>query len=318
MVDAQNVAPMRKTTRLRRLLAGDDVVVSPGVYDGYSIRLAERAGFLTASTSGAGIANARLGVQDTGMMSLHENVAACRAMADSVAIPLMADADTGYGNAVTVFQVVRLFEDAGVVGINIEDQEFPKRCGHIKGKELIHPMEMAKKIEAAKKGQRDPDFIINARTDAIAIEGIEGAIRRGKIYAEAGADMLFPDAVRGEDDIRRLCEAVPIPISINIGFGIRNRPTTPLIPVKRLGALGVRRVSVPRMLPAAAIHAMTDSLRLLRHSIETGEVVDRPDLLASIEDIKQLMDYETLEKLEDELLLPEQLFRKYQAEKARI
>jgi len=318
MVDGQDGAVARRTTRLRRLLAGDQVVVSPGVYDGYSIRLAERAGFLTASTSGAGIANARLGVQDTGMMSLHENVAACRAMADSVAIPLMADADTGYGNAVTVFQVVRLFEDAGVVGINIEDQEFPKRCGHMQGKELIHPMEMAKKIEAAKKGQRDPDFIINARTDAIAVEGIEGAIRRARIYAEAGADMLFPDAVRGEDDIRRLCEAVPIPISINIGFGIRNRPTTPLIPVQRLRALGVRRVSVPRMLPAAAIRAMTESLRLLRHSIETGEVVDRPDLLASIDEIKQLMDYEALERLEDELLLPEQIFRKYQAEKARL
>ena len=318
MVDRKNDAGLRKTTRLRQLLVGDQVVVSPGVYDGYSIRLVERAGFLTASTSGAGVANARLGVQDTGLMSLHENIAACRAMAESVAIPLMADADTGYGNAVTVFQVTRLFEEAGVVGINIEDQEFPKRCGHMKGKELIHPMEMAKKIEAAKKGQRDPDFIVNARTDAIAVEGIEGAIRRAKIYAEAGADMLFPDAVRGEDDIKRLCDAVPIAISINIGFGIRSRPTTPLIPVKRLRELGVRRVSVPRMLPAAAIKAMTESLRLLRHSVETGEVVDRPDLLASIDDIKQLMDYETLERLEDELLLPEQLFRKYQAEKAKI
>lgn len=318
MMNEQNVAVIRKTTRLRRLLAEDQVVVSPGVYDGYSIRLAEQAGFLTASTSGAGVANARLGVQDTGLMSLHENIAACRAMAGSVSIPLMADADTGYGNAVTVFQVTRLFEEAGVVGINIEDQEFPKRCGHMKGKELIHPMEMAKKIEAAKNGQRDPDFIINARTDAIVVEGIEGAIKRAKIYAEAGADMLFPDAVRGEDDIKRLCDAVPIPISINIGFGIRNRPTTPLIPVRRLRELGVKRVSVPRMLPAAAIKAMAEALRLLRHSVETGEVVDRPDLLASIDDIKQLMDYAELERLENELLLPEQIFRKYQAEKAQI
>lgn len=315
---AEGSTVLRRTTRLRRLLAGDEVVVSPGVYDGYSIRLAERAGFLTASTSGAGVANSRLGVQDTGLMSLHENVGACRAMAATASIPLMADADTGYGNAVTVFQVVRLFEEAGVVGVNIEDQEFPKRCGHMKGKELIHPMEMAKKIEAAVKGRRDGDFIINARTDAIAVEGIEGAVKRAKIYAEAGADMLFPDAVRGEDDIRRLVDAVPIPVSINIGFGIRNRPTTPLIPVKRLKQLGVRRVSVPRMLPAAAIRAMTEALRLLRHSVETGEVIDRPDMLASIDEIKQLMDYEVLERLEEELLLPEQLFRKYQAEKATI
>ncbi len=310
--------PLRRTTRMRRLLASGDIVVSPGVYDGYSLRLAERAGFHAASTSGAGIANSRLGVHDTGLMSLHENIEACRALAATAAIPLMADADTGYGNAVTVFQVVRMFEDAGVVGINIEDQESPKRCGHMKGKELIHPMEMAKKIEAAVKGRRDAEFIVNARTDAIAVEGIEGAVRRARIYAVAGADMIFPDAVRGEDDIRRLVEAVPVPISINIGFGIRSRPTTPLIPTRRLQELGVRRVSVPRMLPAAAIHAMTSALQLLRHSVETGEIVDRPDLLASIDDIKDLMDYATLERLEEELLLPEQLFRKYQAETARI
>lgn len=312
---ADGTAP-RPTTRLRSLLVAGDLVVSPGVYDGYSLRLAERAGFLTASTSGAGVANSRLGVQDTGLMSLHENLAACRALADTATIPLMADADTGYGNAVTVYQVVRLFEDAGVAGINIEDQDFPKRCGHMKGKELIHPMEMARKIEAAAKGRRDADFIINARTDAIAVEGIEGAIRRAKLYAEAGADMIFPDAVRSEDDIRRLVEAVPVPVSINIGFGIRSRPTTPLIPFPRLRELGVRRVSVPRMLPAAAIRAMTEALRLLRHSMETGEVIDRPDLLASIDDIKALMDYETLERLESELLLPEQLYRKYRAEQA--
>lgn len=308
----------RSTTRLRRLLAGDEVVVSPGVYDGYSLRLAERAGFRTASTSGAGIANSRLGVQDTGLLSLHENLAACRALAAATSLPLMADADTGYGNAVTVFHVVRMFEDAGLAGLNIEDQEFPKRCGHMQGKELIHPLEMAKKIEAAAKGRRDPDFIINARTDAIAVEGIEQAIRRAKTYADAGADMLFPDAVRSEDDIARLVEAVPIPISINIGFGIRGRPTTPLIPLPRLKQLGVARVSVPRMLPAAAIQAMRGALALLRHSIETGEVIDRPDLLASIDDIKALMDYEGLERLEQELLLPEQLLRKYQSETARI
>lgn len=306
------------TARMRALLASGRIVVSPGVYDGYSLRLVERAGFAAASTTGAGLANSRLGVQDTGIMSLHQNLDACRALAATATIPLMADADTGYGNAVTVFQVVRMFEDAGVAGLNIEDQDFPKRCGHLKGKELIHPMEMARKIEAAAKGRRDDRFIINARTDAIAVEGIDGAIARLKLYAEAGADMVFPDAVRGEDDIRRIVDAVPVPVSINIGFGIRNRPTTPLIPLPRLEALGVRRVSVPRMLPAAAIRAMDQALRLLKQSVETGEIIDRPDLLASIDDIKALMDYDALERLETELLLPEQLYRKYKAEQARI
>ncbi len=310
--------PEPAAARMRALLASGTIVVSPGVYDGYSLRLVERAGFLAASTTGAGLANSRLGVQDTGIMSLHQNLDACRALAATTTIPLMADADTGYGNAVTVHQVVRMFEDAGVAGINIEDQDFPKRCGHLKGKELIHPMEMARKIEAAAKGRRDDRFIINARTDAIAVEGIEGAIARLKLYAEAGADMVFPDAVRSEHDIQRIVDAVPVPVSINIGFGIRNRPTTPLIPVPRLQAIGVRRVSVPRMLPAAAIRAMEQALLLLKRSVETGEIIDRPDLLASIDDIKALMDYEALERLETELLLPEQLYRKYKAEQARI
>lgn len=310
---------VRKTTQMRGLLAvPGKVLVSPGVYDGYSAKLAERAGFQAISTTGAGIANSRLGVQDTGVMSLHQNLEACRAIAAAVSIPLMADADTGYGNAVTVYQVVRLFEESGVVGINIEDQEFPKRCGHMQGKELIHPLEMARKIEAAAAGRRDGDFIINARTDAIAVEGIEAAVERAKLYASAGADMIFPDTVRSEEDIRRLVDAVPIPVSINIGFGIRSRPTTPLIPMPRLAALGVRRVSVPRMLPAAAIRAMEQALALFRHSIETGEVVDRPDLLASIEDIKALMDYAELERLEERFLLPDHLLHKYGSERVKI
>jgi 2-methylisocitrate lyase-like PEP mutase family enzyme len=313
------VEAVRRTTQMRGLLAQmGKVLVSPGVYDGYSAKLAERAGFQAISTTGAGIANSRLGVQDTGVMSLHQNLEACRAIAAAVSIPLMADADTGYGNAVTVYQVVKLFEDAGVVGINIEDQEFPKRCGHMQGKELIHPLEMARKIEAAAAGRRDRDFIINARTDAIAVEGIEAAVERAKLYASAGADMIFPDTVRNEDDIRRLVDAVPTPVSINIGFGIRSRPTTPLIPMPRLAALGVRRVSVPRMLPAAAIRAMEQALALFRHSIETGEVVDRPDLLASIEDIKALMDYAELERLEERFLLPDHLLQKYGGARVNI
>lgn len=316
---ADGAEAVRRTTHMRNLLAvPGKVLVSPGVYDGYSAKLAERAGFQAISTTGAGIANSRLGVQDTGVMSLHQNLEACRAIAAAVSIPLMADADTGYGNAVTVYQVVRLFEEAGVVGINIEDQEFPKRCGHMQGKELIHPLEMARKIEAAAAGRRDRDFIINARTDAIAVEGIEAAVERAKLYASAGADMIFPDTVRSEEDIRRLVDAVPIPVSINIGFGIRSRPTTPLIPMPHLAALGVRRVSVPRMLPAAAIRAMEQALALFRHSMETGEVVDRPDLLASIEDIKALMDYAELERLEERFLLPDHLLQKYGSERVKI
>lgn len=303
---------MTMTRRMRALINDRRICISPGVYDGYSVRLAERMGCATASTSGAGIANSRLGKSESlGVMSLMENVDACRAIAAAVDIPVMADADTGYGNAVTVFQTVQYFEAAGVAGINIEDQSYPKRCGHYAGKELIDAREMAKKIEAAVSARRDADFIIVARTDALAVEGIDGALRRAKLYAQAGADLIFPDAVKDEEQIKRFVGEAGIPITINMGLGIRSRATTPLIPVRRLEEIGVARVSLPRMLPAAAIAGMKKALELMQGSVESGEVVDRPDLLVGIEEIMALIGDDQVSALEKRFLLPEQLERKY-------
>ncbi len=289
---------MSKTKQMRKLLAGDDLIISPGVFDGYSLRLVEQAGFLTASTSGAALVNSRFSQPDIGIMGLLDNAQACAHLARSVSIPLMADADTGYGNAVTVHHTIQYFEEAGVVGVNLEDQVWPKRCGHMEGKAIIPAAEMAKKIEAACNARKDDNFVIVARTDALAIEGIEGAIDRAKLYQKAGADMVFPDAIRGEDDINRIVDALDIPITVNMGFGIRSRPTTPLIAIPRLKELGVKRVSLPRMLPAAAMHAMSQALHIMRESAETGEVVDRQDLLYGIEDITQLMGYPAVRELE--------------------
>ncbi|ARP95674.1 isocitrate lyase/PEP mutase family protein [Bordetella genomosp. 13] len=293
---------MTSAQKFRQLLQSGEFIVSPGVYDGYSIRLVEAAGFKTACTSGAAVSNALLGVPDIGVMGLTENVNHCRNLARSVSIPLTADADTGYGNPVNVFHTVRLFEEAGVAGVNLEDQVSPKRCGHMPGKDVVPQEEMVRKIEAACQARRDDAFVIVARTDALAVEGIEGAVRRAKAYAAAGADMLFPDAVRSADDIKRIVDAAGIPVSINMGFGIRNRPTTPLIPLPELKALGVRRISLPRMLPAAAIRSMTQALQVMRQVMETGEPADRPDLLASIEDIMELMGYKDARALEARLL----------------
>ncbi|MBI3068810.1 MAG: isocitrate lyase/PEP mutase family protein [Betaproteobacteria bacterium] len=306
---------LTRIQRMRTLLKAGKIIVSPGVYDGYSARLVEKMGFKAASTTGAGITNSRLGQPDIGIMSLLENVEACRHLAHSVSIPLMADADTGYGNAVTVYHAVQYFEAAGVVGINLEDQVSPKRCGHMQGKEMIDAREMAKKIEAAVKAKKDPDFIINARTDAVAVEGLEAAIARAKLYVAAGADMVFPDAVRSEDQIQRFVDGVKAPVSINMGFGIRSRPTTPLIPIKRLEQLGVARVSIARMLPAAALGGMKKALELMLDSIASGNVHDRPDLLAGIEEITDLMGYERIAELESRFLLEEQIERKYGAAK---
>jgi len=310
---------VKKTQRLRELLRTSRPLVSPGIYDGYSLRLVEAMGFKTAATTGSGLTNSLLVQPDIGILSMLENAAACRHLARSVAIPLMADADTGYGNAVTVYHAVQYFEEAGVVGINIEDQVWPKRCGHMRGKDVIGVREMCKKIEAAVKAKKDPDFIINARTDSIAVEGIEGAVRRAKEYAAAGADMIYPDATRSEDDIRRIVEAVPDhPVNINMGFGVRSRPTTPLVSLKRLKELGVARVSCPRMLTAAAISGMRKALEQMKRCIETGEIADRPDLLAGMEEITALAGYDAVDRLEQEFTLPEDLEKRYGGEKGYV
>ncbi len=297
---------------LRDLIAAGDLIIAPGVYDGYSARLVEAAGFESAATSGAAVSNSRLGIDDIGVMDLAENVGHCRHLASTLSIPLTADADTGYGNPMNVHYTVQQFEQAGVAGINIEDQVHPKRCGHMPGKEVIPLIEMVKKIEAACLARKDDAFVIIARTDALAIEGIEGTLARVRAYVEAGADMIFPDAARSEDDIKAIVEAAgSTPVTINMGFGIRARPTTPLIPLPVLKTIGVRRVSLPRMLPAAAILGMSRALDCMKESIRTGVPADRPDLVVGIDDIMQLMGYDEMRALEKRLLSTEALEAKY-------
>lgn len=303
-----------KAATLRMYLRESRPLVSPGIYDCYSARLVEASGFKTAATTGAGLSNAVLGAPDIGLFGLRDNLDVCRNIARSVSIPIMADADTGYGNAVTVYHVVQYFEEAGVVGVNIEDQLMPKRCGHMRGKELIDPREMVKKIEAGQKAKRDKDFVINARTDAIAVEGIEGTIARVREYVAAGADMIYPDAIRNEDDIQRVIDvAGEVPVNINMGFGLRSRPTSPLIPLSRLKALGVARVSLPRFMTAAALSGMQKAIAALKQCMETGELADRPDLLVGMETITGLFGYDRIAQLESEFLYEEQLAAKYES-----
>ncbi|CAH1665701.1 Phosphoenolpyruvate phosphomutase [Hyphomicrobiales bacterium] len=298
----------------RALLNSGEFIVSPGVYDGYSARLVEAAGFKSACTSGAAIANAILGVEDLGMLGLNENVNHCRQLARSIAIPLTCDADNGYGNPMNVHYTVQMFEEAGVAGVNLEDQVSPKRCGHMPGKEVVSKEEMVKKIEAACLARRDDDFVIIARTDALAVEGLDATLERIRAYVAAGADAIFPDAVKGEDQIARVVEAAGgKPVSINMGFGIRPRPTTPLIPLPRLKELGVRRISLPRMLPAAAIRAMREALSVMRGVMETGVPADRSDLLVGIDEIWNLMGFPAMQALEKQLLTTDHYETKYKA-----
>jgi 2-methylisocitrate lyase-like PEP mutase family enzyme len=300
-------------SKFRELLSRGGLIVAPGVYDGYSARLVEKAGFEMAATTGAGISNSLLGIDDIGVMGLSENVDHCRMLARTLSIPLTADADNGYGNPMNVHYTVQMFEAAGLAGINIEDQVHPKRCGHMPGKEVVPLVEGVKKIEAACLARRDDAFAIIARTDALAIEGVEGMLLRARAYAEAGADMIFADAVRSEDQIKRLVDAARVPVTVNMGFGIRARPTTPLMSIKRLAEIGVRRVTLPRMLPAAAIHGMTRALEAMKEVIASGEPADRPDLLVDMDAIMRLMDYDAMRALEGRLLTTAALETKYGA-----
>jgi 2-methylisocitrate lyase-like PEP mutase family enzyme len=284
--------------RMRDLLAKPEIMVCPGIYDGFSARLVEQMGFHTAAISGAGLSEANLGWADVGIMGYEENVHASAALAACTTIPLSADADTGYGNAMNVYFTIQGFERAGLACVMIEDQVSPKRCGHMEGKQVISAEEGVEKIRAACEARRDPDFMIKARTDATAIHGVGEAIRRLNLYAEAGADILFADALLSAEDIGTVARNVSKPLSVNMGFGIRQRPTTPLISARQLQDMGVKAVSYPRLLTAAAIQGMKNALGVLTQSLDEERVIDRPDLLVSFADLNTLMGLPQIKDLE--------------------
>ena len=299
---------MKKTTLFRRLIEAEEILVQPGVYDGFSARLIQQMGFKSGSISGAGLSESTLGWADVGILSYEANVSRSRDIAACVDIPLSADADTGYGNAVNVFFTVRGFEAAGVDGIMLEDQVSPKRCGHMDGKEVISAEEGVEKIRAAVEARRDPDFIIKARTDS---HGVKEAIRRLNLYAEAGADLLFADALLRKDDIALVAREVSKPLSVNMGFGIRARPTTPLLSARELQDVGVAVASYPRLLTSAAIMGMRNALGVLKQSIEEGRVIERPEFAVSFQEINDLMGLGTIRDLEQKFLTKDQLASKY-------
>jgi 2-methylisocitrate lyase-like PEP mutase family enzyme len=311
----QSVLAESPAGRLRTLIDAPDILVLPGVFDGFSARLVEKMGYTAAFITGSGISESRLGQPDVGLMGLEENVAAARAIALCSHLLLLADADTGYGNPINVHHTVRAFERAGAAGLMLEDQVWPKRCGHLKGKEVISAEEMVQKIRAAADARVDPDFVIKSRTDVLATHGLAEAIRRLNLYAEAGADLLFADAAMSADDIGTIAKNVVKPLSVNMGFGIRQRSTTPLLSARQLQDLGVAVVIYPRLLTACALQGMKNGLDLLKQSLDSGKVVDRPDALVSFEELHDIMGMHEIEALEQRFLTPEQLETKYGSER---
>jgi 2-methylisocitrate lyase-like PEP mutase family enzyme len=248
--------------------------------------------------SGAGVSESLLGWADRGVLTFDDNLRVCSALADCTSIPLLADADTGYGNALNVHFVVRAFEKAGVAAISIEDQVWPKRCGHMSGKAVIPVDEMVQKIMAAVDARRDPNFLIRARTDAAATGGVSEAIDRLCRYGEAGADIVFADALLSAADIEKVARSVPKPLSVNMGFGLMSRGTTPLLTPKQLQALGVSTVSYPRMLTSAALRGMKNALAAFSENLNAPAPSERPELLVNFDELNALMGLEELDALE--------------------
>lgn len=289
-----------KRRRYRALIEAPEILVGPGVYDGFSARLVESMGFEFGFVSGAGISEGALGWPDVGIMGLEDNLSRSRALANCTSIALQADADTGYGNAVNVHFTVKAFEQAGLAGVMIEDQVWPKRCGHMKGKDVISAAEAAQKIRAAADAREDPDFVIMARTDSYATHGMDEVRRRMDLFAEAGADLLFADALLSAEDIELAASHAPKPLTVNMGFGLRKRSTTPLVSARDLQSMGVAVVIYPRLLTAAALKGMQNAIQALIQTNEREEVVERDDLLSSFDEILDLTGAGYVQALEDE------------------
>jgi len=253
---------MRVTTRLRELLAGPDLVVAPGAYDALSARLIARAGFPAVYMTGFGTAASVLGQPDVGLLTMSEMVSRAAALAAVVGdLPLIADADTGYGNPINVRRTIREYERAGVAAVHIEDQVWPKKCGHMEGKQVIPLNEMVQKIHAAVDARQDPDFVIIARTDANAVHGFEDALQRGQAYHEAGADVVFIEAPRSIAELKAIAQTFP---NAPLLFNWAESGKTPLLTLNEIQTLGYKLVIFPVSMLFAATYAMLSLLDVLK------------------------------------------------------
>jgi len=253
---------MKKTAYLRQLISQPEMLVAPGAYDGITARLTEQAGFPAVYMTGAGTSMAR-GFPDFGLLSMSEMVDNAAVMARTVAIPVISDADTGYGNELNVTRTVREFEARGVAGIHIEDQVSPKRCGHLDGKEIIAQNEFISKIRAAVAARRDPDFLIIARTDSRAVAGFDEAVSRANAAMAAGADVAFVEAVQSTEELALVPKRVNGPCLLNVVPGGK----TPRVNMQDAQALGYRIAILPGLLLTAVMVAADQALRAVK---ETG------------------------------------------------
>ena len=278
--------------RLRDALASDEVLIAPGCYDGLTALLIEQAGFSCAYLSGASVAFTRLGRPDLGLTTLTEVADTVACIRDRVALPLIVDGDNGFGNALNVKRTVRLFERMGASAIQLEDQQMPKRCGHLEGKQLITADEMCGKIRAALDARASDDTVIVARTDAVAVHGLDDALKRATAYVAAGADVLFVESPGSIDQLRQIGSELgaQVPLLANMVEGGK----TPLVPAPELGAMGYRVVIHPGAMVRVLSRAGAQYLAALQRDGTTANILD------TMNDFNQLNDLIGTQALLDE------------------
>lgn len=296
---------MKNSTRLRQALSERRAVIVPGCHDALSAKVIESCGFEAIQISGFGVAGSLLGKPDVGLVQMKDVLDTAWNIVQSVSIPVMADADTGGGNAINAAWVTERLIGMGTAGMNIEDQDFPKRCGHMEGKEVVPAEEMVGKIKACAevRDRLDSDYVINARTDALAVHGLDEAIRRCNLYLEAGADIVFIDAIARRTEIETALKGIKGPLSVNLMDGVTGVKTE-LIPIPELAKLGVSRVSIPVASIMVAHKAMKDFFTALRESA-TGTLPGQTQWISSFEDYTKFVGLEEFQEMEDAFLRKE-------------
>lgn len=290
--------------RLRELLARPKVLMAPGAADALTARLIAKHGFEAIYMTGAGTTAVRLGMPDVGLLTMNEMVDNARSIADASRLPLIADADTGYGGPVNVQRTVRAYERAGVAGIHIEDQQWPKRCGHLAGKSLIPAEEMAAKIRAGVDAKLDQDFVLIARTDALAVEGFERAMERCRLYEEAGADMIFLEAPSKMEHLAAIPKAFRKPTLYNMASSGK----TPFLPAQDIQKLGFKVIIYPNFALLAAITAIDRTLTELKTKGTPAGIVND---IASFQDFFNLVGMKEVQDAEAKYGVDEKTRVKY-------
>jgi methylisocitrate lyase len=282
---------MKKTTELRNLFLKKGILITPGAYDALSAKLIQEAGFKVVYATGAGISNSQFGFADVGLTTQTEVLEQVRKIVNAVERPVIVDVDTGYGNILNLIRTVKEFERAGAAALQIEDQTFPKKCGHFEGKQVVAREEMINKIKAAVDTRQDGDLVIIARTDARAIMGIEEAIERAYAYVEAGADAIFVEAPETKEELKRIGTEISVPKIANMVEGGKTPPCS----AKELEAMGFNLVIYANCVMRTAIKAIQG---LLRHLNEKGTTLEFLDAMITMQERNRITGLEEIYRLE--------------------